>query len=118
MLNQVLVSNDYEYEYNISRYNKCCSWIQMIVPCIALNVNFILLIYITSECNSSSDITDLQICMKGFTKIMVSVIFNIFIQPIIFLHGYNTLRLNCCSSKRIQYIEYKIDKLGNSHILD
>jgi len=49
---------------------------------------------------------------------MVSVIFNIFIQPIIFLHGYNTLRLNCCSSKRIQYIEYKIDKLENSHILD
>ena len=118
MLNNVLVSNDYEYEYNISRCNKCCSWFQMIISCIALNVNFILLIYITTICNFALDITDLQICMKGFTKIMVLVIFNIVIQPIVFLHGYNTLRLNCCSSKRIQYIEYKLDKLENCHILD
>ena len=55
---------------------------------------------------------NINICIENVYSSMFIILFNMTIQPIIFFHGYNTLRLNCCSSKRIKYIEDEIDNIA------
>tara|TARA_Y100001970_G_C13542186_1_gene512827 strand:- start:1 stop:342 length:342 start_codon:yes stop_codon:yes gene_type:complete len=113
MLNDIFIDG-----YKITKCNRLCSWFQMICSFMALTINILLLINNANICNNSKDINEIQYCVSTLSNTNLIIIINMMIQPIVFMNGYNTLRLKCCSSKRIQYIEHKIDTMYNDSIID
>ena len=96
--------------YIITRSERCCAWFQILVSVLGILSNFIIIISNIKNCNTITDM-NINMCIENVYSSMFIVLFNMTIQPLIFFHGYNTLRLNCCSSKRVKYIEDKIDNI-------
>jgi hypothetical protein len=113
-----MLNNMFIDRYKISKCEKIFSWFQMIISFMALSINLLLLINDYNICNNIENINDIKYCISISSTTNIIVIFNMMIQPIIFMNGYNNLRLNFCSSKRIKYIENKIDNIYNDCIID
>ena len=96
--------------YTITRGERCCAWFQIILSVLGILFNFTITISNIKKCNTITDM-NINMCIENVYSSMFIILFNMTIQPLIFFHGYNTLRLNCCSSKRIMYIEDEIDNI-------
>ena len=97
--------------YNITIGEMCCAWFQIILSISGILLNFAIIIYNINQCNTITDM-NINICIENVYSSMFVILLNMIIQPFIFFHGYNTLRLNCCISKRFKYIEDKIDNIS------
>ena len=108
------INNEYNINinngYQINKCNKCCAWFQMIIALLGILFNFLLIASNINQCNNITD-TNIEMCIENVYVCMFIVTFNMTIQPLVFFHGYNTLRLNVCSSKRFKYIEDKIEQI-------
>ncbi len=100
-----------ESRYIITRGQRSCAWFQIIVSVLGILSNFVIIISNIKNCNTITDV-NINMCIENVYSSMFIILFNMTIQPLIFFHGYNTLRLNCCSSKRVQYIEDEIDNIN------
>jgi len=97
--------------YIITRGERCCAWFQIIVSVLGILSNFAIIISNIKICNTITDM-NINMCVENVYSSIFIILLNMTIQPLIFFHGYNTLRLNCCSSKRVKYIEGEIDNIN------